>query len=195
MFNEILLNTLWAFSWRIVFLFFVFSIMEHQMHVWILHTKGFLKFPYRKHHVEHHGQKKNVFRSHIDLDLSDYFIFIAILPWLLYRSVYVNPYGWVGIGLTFFACLAHKYTWDSLHRAFHREHDHLFSPSQLLSATKVDRGERLQDTWMTRQWWFPIYEKHHLLHHAYPNKNYSVVFIWTDRLFRTKLKEHNIGRQ
>jgi len=172
-------------SWRLVTIFLLFGVAEHQSHVWFLHSRKIITSSHRMHHVEHHGQGQMKLRPHIDLALVDYFIAGLFVLFCAVRAVFVTPYAWIGVAVVVGMTLGHQYLWSRLHRAIHRVNDHLFKPADLLTKPVEERGERLEDNWTTRQWWFSAFENHHLRHHANPSKNYAVVFLWSDWLFGT----------
>lgn len=52
-----------AVVWRLALILFVFSVAEHQAHVWVLHGKRLIPRSYRDHHVDHHGRGLGCLRS------------------------------------------------------------------------------------------------------------------------------------
>ena len=183
--SELLLALIWRLAAWVLFV----SVVEHQIHVWILHSRRFLKTPYRNHHVDHHGRGMNDLRPHIDLAFWDYGIVYAMLFPVAYRAVFVTPYAWLGVVSGVLVATGHRYLWSRLHRATHRRNDHLFRAADLVNVQTMYRGARLEDNWTVRQWWFPAFEMHHLRHHANPSCNYAVVCLWTDWMFGTSYKE------
>jgi hypothetical protein len=174
-----------AIVWRASALFVLWCISEHQMHVWILHSKRFMRYVYDWHAVEHHGHGMNE-SIHIDNGWDAYVAPIVALPFVILAAWYYTPYAWIWVVSLTSSVVLHRYLWNHVHRGIHRENDHLFRPSELLTASPEERGPRLEDHWLHYTWFFPFLERHHLIHHAKPNCNYSVVFApYTDWVLGT----------
>lgn len=167
-------------SWRLAVLFAAWCITEHQMHVWILHSKRIVKFVYQWHHVEHHGMRQNDLIPHVDNDWLAYIGPIVAWPVFVYRGIFVEPYALVTVLGLLVTVPLHMYFWNHVHRAIHRNKN----------------GMRLEYNWMLRWRWFDILERHHLQHHAKPNCNYSVVFApYTDWLLGTLHGQNHFVRR
>ena len=170
-------------GWRWGLLFAAWCVTEHQMHVWVLHCKRFFRYVYDWHHVEHHGRGMNDLTPHIDNGWDAYVAPIVSLPVFIAVAQF-RPQAWILIFGLAVSVPLHRYVWNHIHRGIHRTHDHLFSPYKLAFVPAVLRGERLEHHWLHRTWFFPALERHHLIHHGCPNKNYSVVFApYTDWVF------------
>lgn len=179
---ELAIANPWSFatatSWRMVLLFVMWCVTEHQMHVWILHRK--LPWPlgvvYQWHHREHHGMRINDFDPHIDNRWSAYLIAFGPMVFFAWRAIFYNPYAWtIVMGLAVTIPL-HRYLWNHIHRGIHRKNDRRFASFLLPDMPDVFRGDRLEEHWLHKSRLFPMLERHHLLHHGKPNCNYSVVF-------------------
>lgn len=168
--NEILSKTLVGFCFYLVFDFFAMGIIEYVAHRWFMHRPNpFNMFGYKKHHVEHHGMGLNDYYPHIDLRFRDMMVFAS--PFLLWSAVfgtiagrqwgYYYPYG--AIPALMLVVWIHNYVYTRVHRCVHE----------------------LEHNWTERLPGFQEMKRHHLDHHRRPNRNFSVVFLWTDRLFGT----------
>lgn len=148
-----------SFILVLIFTFFYTSIAEYWAHRFLMHQGIFGKNSiWYAHTVEHHANHRN----DINIELSFFHSFILGLPLLVFCF-------WLGflwlICLVIMAWL-HSYSWTLLHSAYHGVARHL---------------------WVKKWWYYKVWERHHLLHHKYWNKNYGAVFIWTDYLFGTKM--------
>ena len=113
---------------------------------------------YTHHAVEHHGKNRN----DINIDLPVKLHFMLGSPVLLIFFLIGGFQAILALSLIF---LFHSYAWTKIHRAIHE----------------------LEDNWVGRLPFFWFFKDHHLKHHEIPNKNYAVVFIFTDYIFGTKL--------
>ncbi|TWT94455.1 sterol desaturase family protein [Stieleria varia] len=157
--------------WRIPVILLAFSIGEWLVHKYLLHKPlSIAPFIERQHGQEHHGQGQNEIIPHIDLTLVDYFWTLPFFALAGFRISMGHAGGWAGVIALSSVVFAHRYFWNKIHRGIHRD----------------DSGNRLENNWMTRRSWFPMFENHHLDHHRRPDRNFGVVFLWIDYAFRTK---------
>lgn len=168
--NEIVWKTWIGFCIYLVIDYFAMALVEYIGHRWFMHRpNAFNMAGYKTHHVEHHGKGLNEPWPHIDLRLRDTLVFAV--PFLLLSAVngtvsgllwgFYYPYGSIPALLLTLAVHHHVYT--RIHRCEHE----------------------LEHNWTERLPWFQEMKRHHLDHHRKPNRNFAVVFLWTDRLFGT----------
>ena len=114
---------------------------------------------FTEHAVEHHGKKRN----DINIDLLPHNHIILGSP--LIFGAYMISYSCLAALLCIFAF--HSYTWTKVHRGIHG----------------------LEKNWLMKTKYYKKAKQHHELHHDRPGKNFGVVFLFTDRLFGTKIQE------
>lgn len=146
--------------WCLAFLA-TLPLLEYWAHRWMQHRPA--RYPsetYRSHVIDHHARRQN------RLELVD----ISFRRTVVQGAAIWLPIGlvdWRG-GLVFAVGLfLYGILWTKLHRAHHD----------------------LEVNWTC---WLPFYSvlrRHHLAHHALPTKNFAPVFLFTDRLFGTRVLE------
>lgn len=146
------------------FLCFCFSIFytmiaEYLAHRVAMHSLFFgkTKFWYA-HAVQHHAQHRN----DVNIELPPIHSLILGIPLFIF-CIWL---GWLWFFTVIILAFLHASTWTILHSTYHGV-GHF--------------------SWVKRWWYYKLWERHHLLHHDHPRKNYGAVFIWTDYLFGTKL--------
>lgn len=149
------------FTWLVISILLM-SIAEYWIHRSLMHKPrlgktGPLKSVYQDHAVEHHGKHRN--DLNIDMPLYNHLTIGSPALILFYLLG-----GYIAVTCLLSVFVFHSYTWTKLHRAIHS----------------------LEDNWMGRSWFFKYFYNHHVGHHDRPNKNYGVVFIFTDYIFGTK---------
>ena len=137
---------------------------EYLLHKYTMHKrffpKGVLDWVFEEHHIEHHKHD----RYDVNVDLPIYYHILISFP-LLLTLFLLKEY----IGLLAFCIVIihHSLYWTKLHRASHD----------------------LEDNWtkyLPNIKFYKIMRNHHLNHHRYPNRNYGVVYPWTDYVFSTR---------
>ena len=136
------------------------AIIEYSIHRWTMHrNRSWLpKWIFQDHAIEHHHMERN----DINIDLPLYFHILVGSP-LIIASYFISLISLLTLLAVF---MYHSYTWTKLHRGIHE----------------------LEENWLMKTSYFKKAKHHHELHHERPGKNFGVVFLWTDLLFRTKLK-------
>ena len=147
------------FLWLTIWML-VMALAEYSIHRWIMHRKRkwIPNWVFKEHSVEHHGKGRN----DINIDLPMYLHLTVGSP-LVLLSFYYGFLSFVTLMLVF---MFHSYMWTKLHRAIHD----------------------LEDNWTKKIKYFYKFKLHHELHHKRTGKNFGVVFLFTDILFRTKLR-------
>jgi hypothetical protein len=177
-----LLEFLFALAWKLPLAFIGLSLMEWAIHKYLLHGRWvykhipFLRFIYRWHAIEHHGQGLKQNYPHINLSLIDYWFAWSIAGFGLWRFFlfgYVE--GLAGAVAVISMSLGHMFFWNALHHSIH---------------------ELGKPNWITKLPWFSAFATHHLNHHKDVRTNFGVVCIWIDfhlgTLYRqTKAKRMN----
>jgi len=137
---------------------------EYLIHKYFMHKrffpKGCLDWIFEEHHIEHHKND----RYDVNVDLPIYFHIIIALP-LFVTFILLGEY----IGLLAFGSVIihHSLYWTKLHRASHN----------------------LENNWtkyIPSSFFYKSMRNHHLNHHRKPNRNYGVVYPYTDTIFNTK---------
>jgi hypothetical protein len=140
------------------------GVAEYLIHKYTMHRRFFcnkwLGWIFEEHAIEHH--KKDRYDINVDLPLYFHFLIGGPLFILLYC---VSPLGFAAFLLV---CIHHSVYWSKLHRATH------------------DLEHNWSEWFPSRKFYFNM-RNHHLLHHIYPNRNFGVVWPWTDHLFHTKV--------
>lgn len=168
--DRILLN----FAVALPFTLFFMCIAEYAAHRWVMHwewkhkwLRWLNRFSFDHHDGEHH--RKNMDHPvwlHIDL-LVRYHLFATTPLWLI--QFYRISHGELWIFGRFVALMVvlfgHSYVWSKLHRQMHG----------------------IENNWTGKLWCYEKLYAHHMLHHEQSNRNYSVLSMWTDRLFRTAI--------
>jgi sterol desaturase/sphingolipid hydroxylase (fatty acid hydroxylase superfamily) len=113
---------------------------------------------WKDHAIEHHKNERN----DLNIDLPLYNHLIVGSPVIL-ASTFIGLPCLLAL-LTVFAF--HSYTWTKIHRGIHE----------------------LEQNWLMKTNFYKKAKRHHELHHKRPGKNFGVVFLFTDSLFRTKIK-------
>lgn len=168
--NEVLHKTLVGFCCYLVIDYFAMAIIEYVAHRWFMHRPNAINmFGYKKHAVEHHGMGRNEYWPHLDLRFRDSLLFAS--PFLVWSAMfgtvagrlwgYYYPYG--AIPALLLTLWVHNYLYRCVHRCIHE----------------------VEHNWTERMPGFQAMKRHHLDHHRKPNRNFAVVFLWTDRLFGT----------
>ena len=139
--------------------YFVMAFAEYLIHRYAMHKKLVIipEWIWKHHAIYHHRDN----RHDLNIDLPFYIHLILGSP-LILASTY--------FGLTSTLCLLaifyyHSYVWTHMHRAIHDIKDH----------------------WITKTEYYHKAKDHHLKHHRRPSKNFGVVFLWTDYIFKTKI--------
>ena len=134
---------------------------EYLIHKHTMHKrKRWLPFWIFKHHaIDHHRDD----RQDLNIDLPVYMHLMIGSP-LIVASYLL--FGWVSTVPLLATFFYHSYVWTHMHRAIHD----------------------LENHWITKTRYYKRAKKHHLDHHDKPTKNFGVVFLWTDYIFRTKIK-------
>ena len=135
------------------------AIIEYSIHRWTMHKKRWWLPKWIFH--DHAIEHHHLERNDINIDLL-YFHILVGSP-LIIASYFISLISLLTL-LTVF--MYHSYTWTKLHRGIHE----------------------LENNWLMKTSYFKKAKHHHELHHERPGKNFGVVFLWTDLLFRTKLK-------
>lgn len=138
------------------------GLAEYFIHKKFMHTRFFKKdgkldWIFKDHAIEHHKNE----RYDINIDLPMTFHLIIGAP-LLIALFFISK---IGLIIMLLVMLHHSIVWSKIHRLAHDLEDNIFK-------------------------YYPNYSKlkeHHLKHHDYPNKNYGVVYTWTDKFFGTKI--------
>ena len=147
------------FIWLIVWMLFM-AFTEYLIHRHTMHKRNswLPSWIFHDHSIEHHHMERN----DINIDLPLYFHILVGSP-LIIASYFIS----LPCLLTLLAVfMYHSYVWTKLHRGIHD----------------------LENNWLMKTNYFKRAKRHHELHHERPGKNFGVVFLWTDSLFRTKLK-------
>jgi sterol desaturase/sphingolipid hydroxylase (fatty acid hydroxylase superfamily) len=145
-------------SWfaAMVWLALYAPIAEYVVHRWVMHLPRLGRGSWwREHAVEHHRNGRN----DINIEISALAVLLASSPMFLLAV----PLGWPWVVLLLVACILYAAFWSSLHAAHHG----------------VSKG------WTTCLTIFSAWQKHHMRHHARPDRNFGTVFIFTDALFGT----------
>jgi sterol desaturase/sphingolipid hydroxylase (fatty acid hydroxylase superfamily) len=131
---------------------------EYAAHRWVMHYPGLGRGTWwRDHAIEHHGKSRNDINVNIDASS----VVAATSPCLVF-GIFL---GWAWVTFLLIACIAYAYVWSSLHEAYHG----------------------ISENWVTKFRYYDMWRKHHMFHHQRPTRNFGTVFIFTDRLFRTKV--------
>ena len=146
--------------WFVIW-YLVMAFAEYLIHKHTMHKrKRWLPFWIFKHHaIDHHRDD----RQDLNIDLPVYMHLMIGSP-LIVASYLL--FGWVSTVPLLTTFFYHSYVWTHMHRAIHD----------------------LENHWITKTRYYKRAKKHHLDHHDKPTKNFGVVFLWTDYIFRTKIK-------
>tara|TARA_Y100001973_G_C5048342_1_gene256336 strand:+ start:238 stop:699 length:462 start_codon:yes stop_codon:yes gene_type:complete len=146
--------------WFVIW-YLVMAFAEYLIHKHTMHKrKRWLPFWIFKHHaIDHHRDD----RQDLNIDLPVYMHLMIGSP-LIVASYLL--FGWVSTVPLLATFFYHSYVWTHMHRAIHD----------------------LENHWITKTRYYKRAKKHHLDHHDKPTKNFGVVFLWTDYIFRTKIK-------
>lgn len=168
--HEMLREALVGFCLWLVPAAVIMALVEYVSHRWFMHRpNAFNMSGYKAHHVEHHGRGHNEFWPHIDLRFRDGLLVAApvLAAYGLWAAVagarwgYFYPCGgWLALVTVLWA---HHVIYSAIHRCQHE----------------------LEHNWAERLPGFQAMKRHHLDHHRRPNRNFAVVFLWTDTLFGT----------
>jgi len=143
--------------WLPIWYFFM-AFSEYFIHKYTMHKKTFLpEWVWRHHAIEHHRDDRN----DLNVDLPFYMHLTIGSPLLSFAYF---GYGVISMLCLLFIFYYHSYVWTHMHRAIHD----------------------LKDHWITKTDYYKRARKHHLDHHRRPAKNFGVVFLWTDYVFKTK---------
>ncbi len=138
----------------------VMAVTEYTIHRWIMHRKR-IWVPasvFDDHVIEHHNNQ----RTDINIDLPVYNHLVIGSP-LLVASYLMG--GWASfVALIVIFCF-HSYAWTKMHRGMHG----------------------IEQNWMMKTGFYWRAKLHHLLHNKRPGKNFGIVFLFVDTLFRTKV--------
>lgn len=141
--------------------FIMMGVSENLIHKYLMHKRFFrnekLNWIWYNHAVLHHKKDDN---SH-NIDLSIWNHLIIGSP-LLITLFFLSPIGLSAVLLVF---LHHSYIWTHAHRAIHG----------------------LEKNWLQKTKLYNKMYEHHIRHHYHTNRNFGVVHLWTDKLFRTKI--------
>ena len=146
-------------AWLAVWMLFM-ALMEYLIHRYTMHRKRWWlpNWVWKDHAIEHHKNERN----DLNIDLPLYNHLIVGSPAIL-ASTFIGLPCLLAL-LTVFAF--HSYTWTKIHRGIHE----------------------LEQNWLMKTNFYKKAKRHHELHHKRPGKNFGVVFLFTDSLFRTKIK-------
>lgn len=142
------------------------SVAEYIAHRWFMHKKTWInRKGYQWHHVEHHGMKINEpYFPYIDQHLFYYLAYGSpMIAFYVVRGLTGAGYAWGGLASLMLVFVVHARLYSLIHRCEHE----------------------LESNWTERMPGFVAMKRHHLDHHLKPNRNFAVVFLWTDRLFGT----------
>ena len=140
----------------------VMALAEYLIHKHTMHRRKMWlpNWIWKDHAVEHHKNERN--DMNIDLPIWNHLI---IGSPLIVGAFFVGLPCLLALLSVF---VFHSYTWTKIHRGIHD----------------------LEKNWIMKC--FPGYYKkakeHHELHHRRPAKNFGVVYLFTDYIFRTKYK-------
>lgn len=148
------------FSVSLVVWTLVMAIMEYMIHKHTMHRRKMWlpEWIWKDHAVEHHKHERN--DLNIDLPIHNHLI---VGSPLIVGAYFVGLPCLLALLLVF---VFHSYTWTKIHRGIHG----------------------LEENWLMKTKYYERAKEHHELHHHRPGKNFGVVFMFTDHLFRTKLK-------
>lgn len=151
-----------AFIVMLPFYYVFIGIGEYVAHVYVLHNK------YHIHWTRHHGQSvDHPLWLYTDLPVYWHLLVVTvtgILPLQIYR-IYNGSTWAIGSMLSLLTLLCiHSYVWSKMHRSFHK----------------------IEHNWTERLKCYNKFYEHHILHHEHPDKNFGVLYIWTDKLFGTR---------
>jgi sterol desaturase/sphingolipid hydroxylase (fatty acid hydroxylase superfamily) len=146
------------------------SFLEWVLHKHFMHSTRFMREPFERHAVQHHGMHRSCRSFFADLRERPQYMLIGAsfcpILWLLHLPVFaaveyfVARGAGVGVGLgTACYCLCY----EIIHWSEH-----------------VPRNR-----WFERTRWFQFLLEHHRVHHKYARKNYNVVLPLADLLFGT----------
>ena len=140
----------------------VMALGEYFIHRYTMHRKIKIlpKWIFEHHAIEHHKNERN--DMNIDLPVWNHLI---IGSPLIVGAFFVGLPCLLALLSVF---VFHSYTWTKIHRGIHN----------------------LETNWIMKRfpWYYGCAKKHHELHHHRPGKNFGVVYLFTDYIFRTKMK-------
>ena len=144
--------------WLVV-AFLYASLAEYYLHRYVMHRPiRWLYDWYAEHYIEHHGRKRN----DVNINLGFMLTFLLSSP-LLVGWWWLDSQWVIVVGALSFA---YAETWTALHRCHH------------------DLGCR----WLKSVPGYAIWREHHEGHHQHFGRNFGTVFIWTDRLFGSRMR-------
>ena len=136
------------------------SLAEYYLHRYVMHRRiRGLDGWFVEHHIEHHGHR----RMDINVDLGFPLTFVLASPLLLLGYWWL---GWPWIIAVAVSSFAYAKTWTCLHRCHHN----------------------LGCPWLKSVPGYAIWREHHEAHHQHFGRNFGTVFIWTDRLFGSRMR-------
>ncbi len=146
-------------AWLLAWMLFM-ALTEYSVHRYTMHRKRWWlpSWVWKDHAIEHHKNERN----DLNIDLPLYNHLIVGSP-LILASVFIGLPCLLALLSVF---VFHSYTWTKIHRGIHG----------------------LEQNWLMKTNFYKKAKTHHELHHKRPGKNFGVVFLFTDSLFRTKIK-------
>lgn len=134
------------------------SLAEYWLHRYAMHKSIFGRGWWWHNHVYSHH---HINHPEVGMNMPTNVVMFVSLPLLLFAFWSL----WFAAAWVLF-CWFYAVSWTAIHRAHHEAGAHW--------AKRIPGYQALRD--------------HHLGHHARPSTNFGTIFIWTDYVFRTKLK-------
>lgn len=131
---------------------------EYVVHRWLMHRPTFGdNAVWRNHAIEHHAKS----RFDINIDLPPHSAIIAATPLL----VFCLWLGWPWAVVVAASAALYAHLWSVLHACYHDLAQH----------------------WLAGQPFYEEWRRHHMVHHDDPDTNFGAIFLFTDRLFGTRM--------
>jgi hypothetical protein len=146
------------------------SFLEWVLHKHFMHSTQFMREPFERHAVQHHGMHRSCRSFFADRREEPHYMLVGAsffpILWLLHLPVFAAIEFFVARGAGFGAALGtacYCLCYEVIHWCEH-----------------VPRNR-----WFERTRWFQFLLEHHRVHHKYARKNYNVVLPLADWLFGT----------